>query len=470
MIAAAGVIGCGGEDGREPGPDGWMDARTPGVHAVASGGGTADVVSAPGRFLEAASLAGDAVLIVRDDDDGKLAFTRVALKDGSRSTVGRIPGATLVSMDASASVVGFTVTDADDEEGGPRSGLYVGPATGPLRLVVPIRDKGWIPRAVHAEDDVLYVFEILEQDKRATRVVAYDASGRARPTPGDSLVIRSGLEASVEAPSACPPGRRTARACLTVRRLGGTTLSATPITRGEPADISPSGAVVLGEDRGGVTEVRAGARPRRLMSNRRPPPWPGRAPFYAGEHVVLSRTTRDFGPEQLLLAAPGGPPQRFGVPSETMNSVTSDGRRVLWTANACVLVATLDTPAAPAVRPGPCRRTEIALDTDQNPDRIRLDARDRARIRLECVAAPPPGCRGTMALTGSLGNGQPRSFTLPAGEVRRLRVRFPDRVAARIRAVSSDAGYTVFVQSRDPDGRRTTWEGSVRLLGDRTKR
>jgi hypothetical protein len=94
------------------------------------------------------------------------------------------------------------------------------------------------------------------------------------------------------------------------------------------------------------------------------------------------------------------------------------GELVAWSANGCVFAAPLGAPGSSVVPPGPCPRSEILLQADQPQ---RLQGRT-ARVRLRCITAPSPGCRGTVRLEVDQPLGKAR-FLIPAGRRAVVRVR-----------------------------------------------
>ena len=114
-------------------------------------------------------------------------------------------------------------------------------------------------------------------------------------------------------------------------------------------------------------------------------------PRFAGEHIVFIRGPRA---PRLRVIEPSGRVRAFGVPTTRLGDFTTDGTRVLWEANGCLLVAPVtdrDRRARPD--PGPCPRSELTLGR-------RARTRGSARtipVTLRCVAAPRT-CRGTFRL------------------------------------------------------------------------
>jgi hypothetical protein len=170
-------------------------------------------------------------------------------------------------------------------------------------------------------------------------------------------------------------------------------------------DLSPSGALGVGEPRGGVVELRPG-HPRRLARNG-PPPW-----------------------------------------------ATDD----------CLLVAGVHAPATTASAAGACPRTQIILGEGvAQHQRSTLRSRGVVPVVLDCVAAAAPGCHGTLRLTSRLGAAEPLRFTVPAGARRRLLARLTPSAQAALRRGRCCPGLTIVAAVNDPDGRRSEYRGSLSL-------
>ena len=159
---------------------------------------------------------------------------------------------------------------------------------------------------------------------------------------------------------------------------------------------------------------------------------------------------------QLQVAEPDGRIRPFGVPSADLSEFVVDEQRVLWRGSGCLLTAPITDPAADAPDAGACPRSEVHL-----PDEIsRVKRGRRVRVRVDCVAAPPPGCRGTLTLV-SLFRGprlaKPLRFRIPVGHRARLRVRLTRRgykAAVRADRKIGSAPVDVRTVTVDPDGRR----------------
>jgi hypothetical protein len=175
--------------------------------------------------------------------------------------------------------------------------------------------------------------------------------------------------------------------------------------------LRPDGRAAVTTYEGALYEVRPGAPPRLLTRQG------GSAAAYAGDSLVY-----DPG-ERLRLIDASGRIRRLGAPTWSLGGFATDGSRALWVANGCLLVDDVSAPPAAAPGPGPCLRSEIALDARRaNPYLAHT-----LPVRLRCVAAPR-ACRGALRLTtifppaDAVAISRRVRFSIPAGHARRLQV------------------------------------------------
>jgi hypothetical protein len=144
----------------------------------------------------------------------------------------------------------------------------------------------------------------------------------------------------------------------------------------------------------------------------------------------------------------------FGTPTEEPGDFVTDERRVLWTANDCLLIADVTEPAARTPAAGPCPRSEVMIDdANANPNLART-----LPVVVRCVAAPTR-CRGTLkvrlGLTRTVLN-RPTRYRIAAGERERLQVRLTERGYRALRKkVARERGALVRVTPRGVDGDTT---------------
>jgi hypothetical protein len=160
---------------------------------------------------------------------------------------------------------------------------------------------------------------------------------------------------------------------------------------------------------------------------------------------------------RLRVIDPAGRIRRFGIPTRSLGDFTTEGSSVLWEANGCLLVDDVSAPPAATPDPGPCLRSELALDP---ADGLAFHLRHRLPVGLRCVAAPR-ACRGTLRLTaeGPPSAGAPISrrmrFAIPAGQTRVLRVPLTCRgYRSVLRVLAGDPSATVRVRARTHAGER----------------
>jgi hypothetical protein len=443
-------------------------------------------------YFEGLALAGNDALLARvgkgePSQRDRVIVTRVPLGgSGEKPTTlpwpdGPTGGLRVLSMDASPRVLGLTVTTADDEEGGPVSGLFGGPTTGPIGELEPVRAasaRTRVARSVQADGELLFVDGRSETGRGG--VTVRGPGGPARPVelPADALwaTFAGDLVAYAEPPTRPPRETRDAdpdavlpRRVVVAEWRTGVQRSAFSVARGIAGlAISQSGGVAIAEYRGGLLERRPG-QPLRRISRSQPAPWPGETPVYAGERLIFARSRRAFGPERLVIAEPDGRTRAFGVPSLKIGALAADERRVLWGAGAfahgCVVVADIDAPATPAIAAGgPCTRTAITFEVNGavQGQRSALRPGGRVGLTLACVAAPPPGCRGVLRLLTA--DKQPASaplrFTVAAGGSRRLVARLT--ADARVRVLGpGEQPLAIAATAVDPDGRRSQHDGQL---------
>jgi hypothetical protein len=106
---------------------------------------------------------------------------------------------------------------------------------------------------------------------------------------------------------------------------------------------------------------------------------------------------------------------------------------VLWSTNGCLLIAEVGDAPTGEPGPGPCARSELAVDDEQQPRLAR-----RMSVTLTCVAAPEDGCRGTLRLRSQERLvSAPQKVRLPAGRTRTLTIRLKSGGLARLRRIGT---------------------------------
>jgi hypothetical protein len=479
-VVVAFVAGCGG--GRTAPADAGASAGAGSPRGLLAGG------------AQGIALAGDVALVAREggtesSPQAGLSVIGVPLtgSGGAPATVAwpnRPTGLSVLSMDGSPALVALTATPADDEESGWVSGLFGGPATGPVDELEPVRAAApgvRIPRSVQVDGSHQFVAESDGEDAGDGQFTARTAGEPDRsvdlPPGAESVTFAGDLVAYAQDPprSTAPPPRTGQRDLdagfphhVFIRDWRtGEQRTALSVRRGVAGlALSHSGALAVGEYHGGVVELRPG-RPLRRIARSQPAPWPGAAPVYAGERLVLVRRRRTFGPERLVVSEPGGRTRAFGVPSLAIGVLAADERRVAWStrqsADGCIVVADLVAPAARTIAAGgPCTRTTISLGLrDPTGQRSELRPGGRVGVALECVAAPPSGCRGVLrVMDGARAAAAAVRFAVAPGRTRRLVARLTPAARALVLARRS-AAFTVTTSAVDPDGRGSEQRGEL---------
>ena len=188
--------------------------------------------------------------------------------------------------------------------------------------------------------------------------------------------------------------------------------------------LRPDGRVAVTTENDRLYELRGGKL--RLLSR------DARRPLaYAGDRLLFTDSD-----DQPRVIAPSGRVRRFGPPTETFGGFVTEGERVLWVANGCLLVD--KATAAPSAAPGkgPCPRSELALDDSGGNPRLGRTI----PVGLRCIAAPRV-CRGTVRLSAGeplRAISRPVRFAIRAGKRGRLRVRLTDSGYRRLREQVAD--------------------------------
>ena len=355
--------------------------------------------------------------------------------------------AVVVVMETRRMVIGLAQAFA-----GPVGGPW--PALGPVRRV---RGREFFPGHVEVDGPRAFVWEA-RSDLSETRYVVHEAGQEPLEVSRSRRAV-GGVFAGDLVAFGVPEPRRTGdgeAARLVVQEWRTGTERASMLIPGGVVglDLRPDGRAVIGEDGGGLVEMAPGGTALRQLSR------DGKDPVYAGDRVVFFREGRREGDERLAVVEPSGEVRPFGVPTARMEGYDADDRRVLWAAHGCLLVADLSEPAAAAPGPGICPRTELVMEDEAVP---RVGRDRRVRLVLRCVAAPEPGCRGTVRLRlddvrGSPAAAPPKRFRIPAGRRRRIVVRLTRRGYRALRREAKGefgGAFQVRAVTVDPAGRRS---------------
>ena len=145
------------------------------------------------------------------------------------------------------------------------------------------------------------------------------------------------------------------------------------------------------------------------------------------------------------------------MPTWTFGGFATAGSRVVWVANGCLLVDDAGAPPAAAPGPGPCLRSEIALDlpaasrtrTSPAPPGHRALRRRAAGLPRRAAVDHAAGRRAMTAISRRV------RFSIPAGQTRRLRVPLTCRGYRRMRrTLARESTVIVDLDARTGDGER----------------
>jgi hypothetical protein len=433
---------------------------------------------------EDVAVAGGDVLVGAPTARGGARLTAVPVGGGeprSRLWVrppGRGEWTSMTELASSAQVAALLVDFTDPEGNTTEWRVYAGPPSGPLAIVhrarfVRQRPWLWFPIEIDVHGDRLVIQEIRVALREGVRPrFAFRLSVQS-PGMSPARVPQGGFGAPTAVAGnrvAYVSGRRRPLIRIVDWRTGrlSGTIGLGPFS-GEimqrHLDLAEDGRAVVELD-GDLFAGAPGERARPL------PGTPGvpdlSAPRIAGERVAALAEARLDTRRPLVIDPRTATRHWVGPPSTALTALAADETTVAWLANGCVLAAGVEDVAPLEVVPsGPCPRAEVVLhDHDQ---RLRGGA---LRVRVTCVTAPPPGCRGTVVLrfAGRAGKG---SFRVRAGARRLVEVRLTRRgIAAVRRQFRLDGVALLRLGARVVDGRvsREAGPGWVLIRSARLER
>jgi len=404
------------------------------------------------------ALAGAEVVVTHDLPSGAVTVDAVSIHGGAVRRLLSVPpppdryGHAVVA----ASAEQVTVLVTFDEVGGlPRQRrVYSGPPSGPLHLVVSRRAKrgdAWVPVDVDVDGNRMLLTEFRGRPL-GLRARVLEPGVAPAPVPGSgSLLGRAALAGdyvAFPADNRGAPATGVDRVLVVDHRTGAVAASLALDPENEDAeelDLAPDGRVVV--DVEGKLVTAAPGQVRTAL------PGAFTTPRFAGDRIGALEPTRFDATRPVVLD--GGVPRALGVPSTDLEELTGNAGGFAWIANGCVLYAPVD--GAPAAEPpdGPCPRSEVVFEeTDQI-----LHGR-RVRIAVTCIAAPAPGCRGSVMLRDRRIAGRGR-FSVPAGATRVVDVVLTRPAARRVRRVLKREGEAFLLLAADVrDGRVPNLRGS----------
>jgi hypothetical protein len=326
------------------------------------------------------AFAGDEVVFTRAGKQGRVTVEAVGIAGGMprRITTIEPPGPRwrpTTMLDASGERVALVVAHERIDRGVSRTRfrLYTGPPTGPLQRETAAR--GWYPLVGSVDRNRVLVTEADKQARIRARLLAPGAEPRVLATRLDDVAVLAGSHVAY------------------VRR--GRLIVADLVSGAHEVDVAAEGVVnldlapdgrVIG-DQGDSVVMAAPGQPLAAFGVG------VFMPSFAGDLFAAVEDTR-FGAERPVVLTPGNPTARpVGVPSFDLRGFDAGDRGVAWAANGCVYYAPLDAVAGIEPPPGPCPRVEAGIDMADSKLRGR-----ELRVEIFCVAAPPTGCRGSVAL------------------------------------------------------------------------
>jgi hypothetical protein len=328
----------------------------------------------------------------------------------------------LYDLDASAERVAFTTAEVDSiRERVLRLSAWGGSPAGPFERFVLYRGGPWRPLEVHVSGTTVALSEI-KSETGARRHFVFPPGSPAVRVEASQRVRLLDLAGSLVA---FVDGERQ----LVVRdwASGIERLRYTASGPVGSLDLAEDGRVLLHVPSRAVLElVDPSGGVRRLATGRT---GGGDARLAGGFAVLRSRGRFEGDGHIAVIDLATGKRRRLSPASlglerdpEPLDVVAVQDDLVAWAANGCALVAPIAGPGSTIVPPGPCPRAEIRLEDDQ-PDRLRGRS---VRVRLRCVTAPPPGCRGRLrlALERPLGGAR---YLIPASRRDTVRVRLRRR-------------------------------------------
>ena len=277
----------------------------------------------------------------------------------------------------------------------------LGPARRPVdRGSMTPRDRSfrapgrWRP-AVHVR--------VREPRSTTSSVTVRDPDPRDRPLPGGPRCGRRRLRRRSRG---LRDGRPIRRARLAHR--GAARPSPSCPTSRPSIDLRDDGRALVATDDGELFDVPPGGVARRIARS-------AGKPRFAGEHIVFVRGPGPTASAPCASSIRAAACARSASPPTRLGGFITDGTRVLWEANGCLLVAPVTDPIAAAPGPGPCPRSELTAGRRPEPE-----PGPHHPVTLRCVAAPRD-CRGTLpAQSRGRCSIAPRRFSIPAGRARRF--------------------------------------------------
>ena len=324
--------------------------------------------------------------------------------------------------------------------------LYTGPPSGPLHLVIKRREKGWVPYLADVDDDRVLVAELhIGTYRNRARLLVPGAAPRVLPYQPDAIMLAGDRVAFT-----------TFRGRVVVANLASGAREAdvdTGVGLGN-VDVAPDGRAVADElDK--LVLVAPGARATEFGAGLS-------APVFAGTQIAAREST-EFGDRPVVLAPGADVSRPIGVQTGQITDPDADARGVTWIGNGCLYYAPVDAPAPTEPPAGPCPRAEADFEeADQTMHGRKL------LVLVTCIAAPAPGCSGTVVMRrhGKIaGRGR---YSVPAGTEGVATVRLTRAAARSLRRTVRRRGDAAIAMRGFVDDGRPPERGTLFVV-DRVK-
>lgn len=358
------------------------------------------------------ALSGDAAVLTAGDK-GTVTVTRAPLDGTATTKLLRTPGHA-IEVTASDERVAVRVATTKGDR------VYAGPATGPLAAVETPKDL----YAVDVTGDTV----MLLGDK-AVVALAPDGSRRTLAFPERAAALEFGgdfvayTERKPNEAEDSPTGElreRNWRTGETVRSVDFG--EAKGIT---DTDVREDGGLLLELDDGRMHTLLPGEDLRDIGKD------PSRETGATHRWAGGGYTVRTMNPTAVFhmptSVSAGGARTDFGLPSEAVEDLDSDGQTAVWQANGCAITAPVAGPLAHRYTGSSCRLSEAVVEPPYRKAR-----HHSVRVTVRCLVSTSARCRGEVrapelrrAVRVSIPTGKTRTVPLPlrrkAKEVLHLR-------------------------------------------------
>jgi hypothetical protein len=439
----------------------------------------AGAAASPRALLDApragdVAVPGGEVLVAASTSRGGVRLSAVPAAGGPARVVLDVPPrgrgwTSVLRLASSAQLTGLLVAFLDPSGNFRDWHVYAGPPAGPLALVQRARHarrrRVWTPLDVDVHGDRMLVHELRQPGFRF-RLTVRAPDGTAPPVAqgrfGAPTAVAGEQLAYVNRTFIRIVDWRTGRLSTTLevgRHSGDIEDRHLDMTDGARVVAAIDGRLLTGAPGVPVQQLSGSGGVGGLTS-----------PRFAGERVAALAPARGGTKRPVVIDPAAGTLRRVGPPSTDLTAIAANDATVAWLANGCVLAADVveePPPLLPAPQtldvapPGPCPLAEVVLDEHDQVLRGRT-----LRVTVTCVAAPPPGCSGSVTLGRGGRAGQGR-FRVTAGRRRVVPVRLTRRGMASVRRqLGFDAVALLRLGARLANGRVSHEAGTGWVLID----